>query len=437
MLAVFVLLLLTIYSWWAYKNWSSPACLMSGLWTVIVFTYELNKTTLRLNSVQETTYIIICLGVLSFVIGTRIANKAKLILRRKNVGQLSATGGFTYYTILYKAVFSFAIISFFFYLPDAINSIRLLFSGSSFLTLRSNVGQSVITNPLLAVVRNYIISPFVIFLYPTSAYCLLSLKDESEKQVKKRKAWIFIIATAIAVLQLFTSGGRSTIVYLLSYVLVIQRVIKGHFRLSRRTKRLIVILIIGAVVGVYFISVSRGIVDVGQSMIIYLCGCVPLADHYLNLIAMQGSYTYGGAFFYGPLNLLFALIENIGIPEPNFMASLSSKLYFENIVRIGELHRINAFVSWLTYFFMDGGYFTLIIESIVYGMIAHGFYKYATGYVSNLRKILAYAIVANTILFSMVRFQFIRYHYLLAFVYVFIFVKAKQDDRIHYSNQTQ
>ena len=86
---------------------------------------------------------------------------------------------------------------------------------------------------------------------------------------------------------------------------------------------------------------------------------------------------------------------------------------------------MNAFVTCWYSFFIDGGFFALIIESFLYGAISCGVYKNAIRYSLDVRKIICYAIITNTILFSFIRFQFIQYHYLLSLLMIPFLIKRE------------
>lgn len=414
---VIFLLFLNLLTYKKYKNWFNPSSLMLSLWTLILILYE--SSLVEFNKISDDTYIVICMGIICFILGTFIANK--LIFCFDKINNINKK---VIYIPRYGWILFLALISILIYLPDAISSIKLLVSGGNFIVLRSKVSETVINNQIVNAFKNYIVQPFVIFLYPMSAYCLITLKENKILKLKKIKKYIFLFSSIIAIMQLFTSGGRASVVYLLAYIIIISQLLKEKIKASKILKFIIGLCILSTIIGVYYISVSRGIDNVGESMIIYLCGCVPLLDYYIKEITITKYYTYGGAFFFGPLNLFFTLLGNIGFDLPKFMDYLLAQLYVEENVIIGPAIKINAFVSWFFYFFKDGGYMALMIEAILYGIIIQEVYKNIVQKL-NVRKIIIYSIMTNTILFSMVRFQFISYHYLLAIGFVFVFVKKK------------
>ena len=412
-LAIFVLLLFSIR---LNRNWINPTTLMCGLWFAILLTYEMNI--IPLNKIHSHTYIVIIMGLLSFAIGSGVSSRTKISFIRKETITTKWK-----YVPNYRMILGLAVLSLAMQLPDAINAVTILMGGGDFVLLRSMVSKTVISNSLLNAVQNYILNPFVIFLYPIAAYCLLTLKNDAQNRSQKK--WIFILAAIIAVLKMFTSGGRTSPVYLVVHIVILMKLMSKKIYIPRTIKRIIVIAIITVAVGVYYVSVSRGIDDVSESIVLYFNGCVPLLDHYITAIIETNSYTYGGAFFFGPIQLIFTLLGNVGFPEPSFLKELSTMLYVENNVSVGFTYKMNAFVSWFFYLFKDGGYFALAIGSSIYGAISQSFYKKAIADIDNTRKIIGYSIITNTILFSMVRYQFVSYYYLLAFVFLWLLIKRR------------
>ena len=412
MIAILLLAVAAIYFRLKYNNWVNPATLMSGVWAVILTVYELRI--IPLNRVDITIYIMIVLGVLSFAFGTSISNMSRI--GKISVRDEAAPVDFK---VLYTPVLILAIISVVIYIPDTLDSIRMLRNGATFENLRSD-NDSVINNKLVLLVMNYIITPFINFLYPIAAYGLLSIR---EKEARKRKIAIFVCAILATLTQIFTYGGRVAIVYLLIHVIVIAALLGKKIRIPRKVKIAILVTCIAAVIMIYFISLSRGVSDVAKSMVIYICGCVPLFEHYVNEISISGAYSFGGAFLFGVLQFVFTMLENIGLGTPEFIVELTEALNVEARVVVGDGHKMNAFVSMFFYFYKDGGLLGILIESAIYGMIAQAIYKGIKNSKSNPRAVIAYSIISNTIVFSMIRFQLIRYQYLLSFIFVFLLIK--------------
>lgn len=417
MIVVLVLFILTILSIKRNKDWAAPTALMCGLWFAILLAYEADIVSLY--SIKTNTYIVMLVGILSFMVGSAIANRTKFSI----VSHVEKGDNEHDYMPRYKIILFLAVISLILQIPDTINSINVLSSGGNFFDLRSDVNNTVIDNAIVNAAQNYIFRPFIIFLYPISAYCFLTRKADENKRMRAIKGWIVVFGALVSVMQMFTSGGRASVVYFIVHFIVLAQLMKKKVRISRAAKISIAVAIVAIVVVVYNISASREIENVLESFVYYFDGCVPLMDHHLEKTIYASSYTYGGSFFFAPLQLVFTLLSNIGIPNPEFMVQLTEMLNVEMPIDVGPTINMNAFVSWFFYLFKDGGYITLVIEGMIYGGICRSFYKGAINNRDNVRKIIGYSIITNTIVFSMVRYQLVSYHYLLAFLMVILLIK--------------
>ncbi len=416
MIVVLFLFGLFLLSYRINRSWAHPAVLMCGLWTFILFFYECNI--LPLNKIHWYTYTAIALGVLFFVLGVGVAKKTKIVFSTQNKGTVVNE-----YTPKYKGILWLAIFTLIMQLPDVFNSISILLEGGSFSTLRSQASETVIKNPLLNAIRNYILNPFTIFLYPISAYGFLTLKNENKNRSCKK--WIFFLAIIISIFEMFTSGGRASAVYLLVHVIVIMQLMKRKMRIHKTLKILIGFILVAVAVVIYYISRSRGIDDLSKSLVLYFNGCVPLLDYYLTEIIVMDATTYGGAFLFAPIQLFFTLVDNIGISQPGFVTSLTAMLNVETNVTVGPDILMNAFVSWFFYLFYDGGFVALAIGAFIYGAFSCTFYKKANTGRKSVRGLIGYSIIAQTIIFSMVRYQFINYYYWLAFIFLWLLIKKE------------
>ena len=411
MILVVILLAIAIIWKYRYKNWLNPATLMALLWSFVLFIYNLNL--LPLNEISKSTYYIIAIGVIFFSFGSDIGYKTRFVVGHHQDYQDNSS-----FTLRYKAIIILEVVTLINYLPDVINSLRLILSGITFSYLRANQG-TVVTNPIILLIRNYIALPFTILIYPLASWCLITANKSANKGIK---ILIFLMSILIALSNMVTSGGRSAIVFLVMHILCISILLGKHINLSSRTKRIMLGSIILLFVIYYFVTISRGVTKVGESNITYICGCLPLLDLKLN---NRTGYTYGGAFFYGILNFLFTVLGNVGVSTPQFFKDITQAIYVENIETVGDGIYMNAFASWFFYLFMDGGYIALCIESIIYGWFSGAFFKRVIMNPGNLKKILVYAIIAHTILFSFIRFQFVKYFYFLAIAYIPLFVKSE------------
>lgn len=407
MIGIIVLLIILLFSRNINRDWINPISIFAAVWFVSWGLYL--SGLLAYNQVTSLTYIVIVVGVLLFAFG---ASFGKRIKTSDNEG--------IQYQLTYKIVIILEIVSILVMLPDAINSIVLLRSGLTFNAIRTNaiLGTTVVSNPVISLIRNYIVNPFIILVYPLASYTLFFCDE------KKKKVAIMTLAVIICACDVFYHGGRSCILYFLLHLILVPRLFGNRIYISKAVKRRIILGIIVAVAIFYIVSISRGIDDFQKSIVLYVSGCIPLMDNYITGISQTGQYLYGGAFFEGILRLVFTLLDNIGISYPAFVSVIESATNFEQTIAIGNDLRMNAFVSCFTYFFYDGGIFAVIIESFLYGAFSGVAYKNAV-LKKDSRSIITYAVIIQSLVFAIVRFQFILPSFIIAIIMVRLLFRSE------------
>lgn len=401
------------------RNIVHPGFLMSAMWVIILALYEAKL--LPFNDISNLTYATIVIGVIGFCIGSGIGNNVEL-----SMGEFSSRKSDNCnYSINVNFIIALEIISLVVMFPDVINNIRLLLSGFTFETIRTNSssGGSVLNNIYFALIRNYIVKPFLVIVYPITVYCLFSLKN--------RTRYIILgLAICMCTFHVFYLGGRSPLIYLAMHFVLAMILLKKDFNISNKAKVAIVILIVLVVYIFEQVSVSRGVSDMSSSVIAYISGCVPLLDVKISEIDAGGIYSYGSGLLLGVLRLVFTLLENIGFPYPAFMSVVENLANCENSVVIGQNMRMNAFVSVFYYFYIDGGLLAVLIESIVYGWFSGSSFRKMNSS-KDPRQLIIYMVVCQSIVFSMVRYQFVLLEFVIALILVrFLFREEDSDEYI-------
>lgn len=392
----------------SHREKINPITIMTGTWGVAMLLYC--SGIVEYGNISLRTYLVIIVGLTAFSVGALLSKK----IRFKYIA--------AEYIIDNRIIIALQFLTILLLLPDAINSILLLASGATFEAIRTNTvlgASSVLSNPVVALIKNYIVNPFTVLVYPLTAYVLVVEKR------RKTKFRITVLAIMICLCQVFSQGGRVSLVYLAMHIVIVPRLFGYRMGLSAKTKRRILLGTVVMSVVFYVISISRGISNMQRSLVLYVSGCVPLMDYYLNNLCNTQMFTYGGAFLEGILRLVFTLAENIGIPYPNFVRYVEGLTNFEQTVTIGNDLRMNAFVSCFYYFYLDGGMIMVFLESMIYGFITEMFYKKAKKG-KNPKYIVIYALFIQTLVFSLVRFQFILPSYVIAIIMASILFKKKE-----------
>lgn len=421
MVFVLIIIIIAMLSAFVYRNYINPAFIMSTMWALI--TAICLSDIMPYYSISDGTYLVIAIGITAFFFGCLTGANVKFI--HGTASSYAATEAPTY-ALNYTWVIILQLAAALLMLPEVINTIELLSSGEELSAIRENAtqGMSVIDSQILQLIRNYITNPFLVIVYPLTAYSFFMTKG-------KTRTTIVALTVVLCAEQILYQGGRVPLVYFIMHFLLMMAMLKKKIHISKKVKRNLLIIAIVAVVAFYYLSISRGIKkgSFAESIILYISGCVPLLDQKLSGITANGVYSYGGAFCLGLLRLVFTLLENIGLPYPAFLSLIEKLTNAEQTVLIGEDTRMNAFVSLFFYFFLDGGYVAVILESFIYGWFAHAMYRnMKQGY--NPKYMILYAVVVQSLIFSMVRFQFILPNFIIAILLVQLLFKRKRNENI-------
>ncbi|RHT99041.1 O-antigen polysaccharide polymerase Wzy [Ruminococcus sp. AM27-16] len=419
MLCLFIIIAIFITSLVLGKRIIHPVTILSLVWGIIMGLYQLNISSF--NEISANTYFIIGSGIVAFAAGFCIF-KATVRDKRIVIGNfrtLKENEELYGEHIKYGFVGFLCISSIIVLLPEAINSFKILASGGTFETLRTNYsnGYSALNISTLSLYRNYIVKPFCYIIYPLCAIDFI-------KGEKKR--WLFVSTFVLAFLSTLYEGGRVQFVYLAIYFALIFILAGYQINIPKKVKKILSGLIILMAVVVAYITSSRGSSSTfSQSILLYVSGCVPLLDAHLNSFDFRPEYTYGLVAISGFLKPLFSLLENVGIPYPIFLTNIQHVFEVEQTISIGSVFHMNAYVSIFYYLFYDGGYIGNVIEMFLYGGLAWLIYRRTT----SIRGMLYYALFFHGLVFSMIRFQFTISHYCLAFIMAyFLFEKVPDLD---------
>lgn len=376
--------------------------------------YQLNLNSF--NAISASTYFIISTGIVAFSVGFCVF---KFIIKEKRIvigsfRLLKENGESDKEQIRYNLVMILCISSIIVLFPEAVNSVKILASGGTFETLRTNYsnGYSALNISILSLYRNYIVKPFCYIIYPLCAIDFI--KGE-------RKRWLIACTFILAFLSTLYQGGRIQFVYLAIHFVLIFILAGYQIILPKKMKRVLIGLVVLMIVTVVYITTSRGTSStLSQTILLYVSGCVPLLDSHLNSLNFHPEYTYGLVSISGFLKPFFSLLGNVGVPYPAFLTNIQHVFEVEKTISIGAFFHMNAYVSVFYYFFYDGGYIGNIIEMFLYGGLAWLIYRRVT----SIRGMLYYALFFQGLVFSMIRFQFTISHYCLAFIMAyFLFEK--------------
>ena len=416
MIVLLECLILVVMGRLLFRNYTNPTVIFAGVWGVIFLVYETNKY--GMYAIRDQTYTIVGISILFFAIG---AIMAQAIFKRRKLVFRQSRETYTYY-FDYKLFYFLSITSLLIVIPDAIEAIKILIMSGGKMGLvreRYSSGQGALHFIGFSLYRNYIVKPFLTTVPAFFAYELLC---------GHKKKTVFWLSVALVALNIVASGGRIAIMYMVFHLLLLAIILKKKIVLQRKTKRVILGVVLLAVAATILVSIQRGTNDLRRMLAVYISGCVPLLDRYVNAMPIQPTTWFGLLLSKGYLVTIFTLLENLGFPYPKILAMVEPLLDFEQTVSIGTGVHMNAYVSLFCYFWMDSQYLGITMGMFIYGAICGYFYQRINDQ-NNQRSIIAYMILAQGLVMSMVRFQFVLDSYAWSFVFIPLLFKKKVEER--------
>lgn len=403
-------------------NVYNPVFLMSGLWSIIMCLA--NMKLYGMFGASSLTYILIALGIVCFAVGAAINKQKYYVLGEKGRQRLqkyARSEGNN--EINYRLLHLLCVLSVVVMIYPAVQSMKqLILYGITMNDIRSD-NSLTYSNALLKMISNYIARPFSFAIIPIFAAEVIA--------GKKRDRVVTLCTILIVIERVLMEGGRmiilTVVINLLLAVQMNRRVEKRkeieYERKPRKKWLLIVLVIVVAFTGIYWVSLSRGIQsdEFLFSLYAYLCGCVPNLSIRLDNVLSHGEHTYGLASLNGYFAFIFSVFDHLGFGTPQFYRHAQSLMNVESGVQIrayGSAH-FNAFVGPYFYMYLDGGILGVMFGMAIYGAVSNHFYKMFRNY-HRKRDFIMYLLIAQGLINSMVRIQFVNTYYAMAFVYLFI-----------------
>lgn len=367
------------------------------------------------------TYLVIFLGVLFFCIGVSLSYFFNGFV--KNSRQYKCL------TSIRRAPF-FALLGLTIILllyPAIKNLFGVLNGEISFFDIRDSFGNPY-SNKLLQLIYNYIATPFSNACLPIVAVIIISEKD------KKTRRASFLGIIVLLLLRILADAGRGIIIYFLVMLAFSYFINKNKKEVknssSKRIKKYLIFFVAVSTLLYLFVTILRGAKGTSsilKQVYVYICGCVPFLDYNLTLISESGIQLFGFGGLRGPFEFLFTTLENIGIVNyPELM--ISSDFWYNNAletIQIGDTSVFNAYATLFYNVFLDGGFFSLIVEMALYGLICGVLFLRVKNNKNDLRIKAVYLYVLYGLVFSFVRFQFSLSSHFLAFIMIALLFKKK------------
>lgn len=397
------------------RTWNNPATLLCWLYAICSF-----LSGLRLYGMINTSdlvYTIVLVGVASCFIGYLLSTRISVKCSKK--------------TALNTRVLSLMIISSaVFSTIEVIDVIRLFRSGMTLDFIRLYYyGIKVQGNQISSLIKQfevYVNLPLVYVFMPILSNVLVNKKN------RENLSWIHRILMLYAIIvSQFASGGRMILMYFLVELAITVFLNKERSLVSFIKKYKKVFLTAGMLfVIVVVISGLRGDASGTTNILLtaytYLTCAFPVFSN--NLEFFSGNTTYGLAFISGFIRPIIVIMKSVFGFSPQVLDKVYEFAEYAqvNTTQIAQGRSANAFTTMFSYFYLDGRFLGVILESILYMIILSVIYKKYKKYRTDWYQIL-YILSIQGLCFSFVRYQYVVVSMCLPFVYAWLLFKKSSN----------
>ncbi len=383
----------------------APVPMFSLVWATIIIFYKSGYV--ELFQLDFRSELIVLIGSIGFLLGRM---KYKIGSRPSRTNMIATRN--VSYLLKTNLVLVIALIVIMYQIFQGFHSIQLLANGYTFENIAVERLFYQGGGAISTLLNVFVVSPFTYIFIPMGAYHLISEKGD------KRIAVCSILIVLTATLH---HGGRASILYFVMYMFAFKSILGKQSKMKLKTKIIFFVIFVVLIIGVVVISQSRGITGYIDSIVIYVCGCLPNMDQRL-FAGGDNPITCGGASLYGFIAPVFMLLKGIGIPYPEFFQNLQEIVNVENVLRIGPNTGYNAYVSIYYYLFLDGRELFVFVATIMFSTIACRQYRKVEACMTE-REVVVYGLLLFQIVFSMIRVHFATWNYALSFIYLLILYK--------------
>ncbi|WP_062514754.1 O-antigen polymerase [Halobacillus sp. KGW1] len=413
-----------------YKNIYNPITLMNASWFLYVTLSLLSLY--GVDRPNSETYSLIFWGIISYNISFLFLGKRYFKLNsRKNRDcsvDLKKEAVFNY-----KLLYVVYIIVIFFLLIQSASVLNLIISGYKLDYIRQIYVDQENTSSWVLNFRGYIATPVVYLSLPVMAIDFFNGKRDK----------LLIVATFILMgLWVFSSGGgRSILIWLILYFILSKLIFKREIDLKLNLPSKIVALLGSFLILSYLLYMSlQRRVDFDFFREFYIYFGVPIIHmerriEYINMY-FNDFYSFGLSSLNGIFQSFFFLLNNLKIipTYPEILLEtkfLSFDILEEGISVGGSVPDMNAFATIFYQFYLDGRVIGIIVGMSIFGIFVGHFYNKMVIDFSN-KYVLLYLLLAQKIVFSMVRFYFNQVNQTICFImafFIFSYVYTKFDKR--------
>ncbi|MEK4385215.1 O-antigen polymerase [Solibacillus sp. FSL W7-1464] len=417
LLLSFMCILILILGIITEKSFLNPLVLFSVLWAFILFLAQFELY--GLTGISSYAFLIVFIGIISFFVGyysfRLIGKNSKGMIVKFELIEVTRELNIIFNILL--------IISFIVLLITSSTSLTLLLQGYTLHDIRYVVGMDRFSSGVINILYSYVAKPFTILLIPISAYYFFK---------EQRNTKYLLLAFILITMNVITDGGRFIVLYIIINYTIAFFMLKKPKEYKFKIKRNIsfYLLVLFSFSFIIYITVARE-VSISETAYVYLVGALPHLSYRLEVFGdLNYSYTYGFSSLLGIIRPFFVVLQSIGFSFPelaNYAEGLTMAI--EDAVLIGDGVRFNAFTTLFYNFYMDLGILGVVMGSFLYGLFSSfSYYKILNK--MNLVNFSIYLLIMQSLLTSMVRFQFSKFSFALCFIYLMIItIRVKRNRR--------
>lgn len=418
-ISLVISIIITIHSYKiSNKKILNPLTLFCSLWTFILF-----LSSLRLYNItkpSDEAYILISIMEICFFIGYMINLKFNLRKESKSKNESSFELNLKFFYVLCFILILFQLIDCFMVLKQLLNNVPMWQIRNWML---EPFGSS---NPILdrmtfaeKTFRSIVLDPFSILIPPVAAYYFFNSNDKKNKKILLVISLIVLFCSSFA-----GGGGRLAFIYYIACFLFSYSIMKNNNKikeLQNKYKKIIKrLLIVGILAMVFFTIVRTGFGNLFKQVYTYFALPPTLLSIWLPSMKAT-SYTFGFTTFFGVHSYPFRILDTLGLDVliPNLY-----NLSYQNILNAEIFKNVgygigNAFVTPIYYFYLDGGYITTILFSILFGYIVRCVYNNIENDMQP-KNFTIYVLLMYGIFLTFMRIQTAIPSYIISYIYIYI-----------------
>lgn len=392
------------------KTWLNFLTLFSFMWAFILFAANLEL--FEMNQVSGKAYVMVGLGCFSYAIGYLSFRKKPFYIKiHKQKDNIKSE-----YRIRNHVFIGLFILTLLVWSVLFASTLKALYSGLSYSVIRdiyagTNKNFILFPNRIFEVICKWFFVPSVYVVLAKILYTLFK---------KPMKKIYYLGAVLLLLFYCFATGSRQILLILIVQLIFLAQLSKFRYtqiNLTRKIKRIIRVILFLSVLGIGIITLNRTQTQESwtteMTYYAYASIAMPIADHWMQLVDNTGFYTYGFTFLRG----ILLLIARFGIPLPDYFyeSSMFVSFFSDTYIPIFGQKVFNAFTTIFFYFYVDFGFFGVVLGSLFFGILSAAIYTSTLKNTSEYHTII-FLLFLISVVKSFARWEFAQPDYVAMFV---------------------